>query len=228
MTVEERRRPAVGAQVKRWRADRGLTLANVAERTGLNVGYLSQIENDKASPSLACLASLGDALDVPIAWFLMDEVHHRSWCAPRSGRSPSRSSAGWSTSTGVRPGTSRSSRCGPLPPATGSARSSSIVLTKLGEKGQSDAPLADRCCRSWARRWSLGVVPPPSRRRMTAATSSDTLLDLHLRRLAARVDHNPKHRNGYRGAVQHGSRMLAGYSSGAAWRNTEYLRHRRR
>jgi mannose-6-phosphate isomerase-like protein (cupin superfamily) len=46
----------------------------VAERSGLNVGYLSQIENDKASPSLACLASIGDALDVPIAWFLIDEV----------------------------------------------------------------------------------------------------------------------------------------------------------
>ena len=30
-----------------------MTLANVAERTGLNVGYLSQIENDKASPSLS-------------------------------------------------------------------------------------------------------------------------------------------------------------------------------
>ena len=74
MTTEERRRPAVGAQVKRWRRDRGLTLATVAERSGLNVGYLSQIENDKASPSLACLASIGDALDVPIAWFLIDEV----------------------------------------------------------------------------------------------------------------------------------------------------------
>lgn len=74
MTVEERRRPAVGAQVKRWRTERGLTLANVAERTGLNVGYLSQIENDKASPSLTCLASIGDALDVPTAWFLIDEV----------------------------------------------------------------------------------------------------------------------------------------------------------
>ena len=74
MTVEERRRPAVGAQVKRWRTERGLTLANVAERAGLNIGYLSQIENDKASPSLACLASIGDALDVPIAWFLIDEV----------------------------------------------------------------------------------------------------------------------------------------------------------
>jgi transcriptional regulator with XRE-family HTH domain len=74
MTVEERRRPAVGAQIKRWRIDRGLTLAKVAERADLNIGYLSQIENDKASPSLACLASIGDALDVPIAWFLIDEV----------------------------------------------------------------------------------------------------------------------------------------------------------
>jgi transcriptional regulator with XRE-family HTH domain len=74
MTVEERRRPAVGAQVKRWRTERGLTLANVAERTGLNIGYLSQIENDKASPSLTCLASIGDAFDVPIAWFFIDEV----------------------------------------------------------------------------------------------------------------------------------------------------------
>ncbi len=72
--AEERRRPAVGRQVRHWRGERGLTLAVVAERSGLNVGYLSQIENDKASPSLACLASIGDALEVPIAWFLIDEV----------------------------------------------------------------------------------------------------------------------------------------------------------
>ena len=65
--------PAVGAQVRRWRAERGLTLARVATAAGLNVGYLSQIENDKASPSLSCLASLAGALDVPIAWFLVDE-----------------------------------------------------------------------------------------------------------------------------------------------------------
>ena len=74
MTIEERRRPAVGAQVKRWRTERGLTLAKVAARAALNIGYLSQIENDKASPSLACLASIADALDVPIAWFFIDEV----------------------------------------------------------------------------------------------------------------------------------------------------------
>src|SRR6187399_529215 len=51
-----RRRLLVGRQVRRWRMERGLTLAVVADRSGLNVGYLSQIENDKASPSLGCLA----------------------------------------------------------------------------------------------------------------------------------------------------------------------------
>ena len=74
MTTEERRRPAVGVQIKKWRTERGLTLANVAERSGLNVGYLSQIENDKASPSLHCLTSIATALEVPAAWFLIESV----------------------------------------------------------------------------------------------------------------------------------------------------------
>ena len=69
-----RRQPAVGIQIKKWRSTRGLTLANVAERSGLNVGYLSQIENDKASPSLACLTSIAAALDVPAAWFLIEDA----------------------------------------------------------------------------------------------------------------------------------------------------------
>jgi transcriptional regulator with XRE-family HTH domain len=67
-----RQRPMVGVQVRRRRHDRQLTLAEVAERTGLNVGYLSQVENDKASPSLETLAALAEALDVPITWFLID------------------------------------------------------------------------------------------------------------------------------------------------------------
>jgi transcriptional regulator with XRE-family HTH domain len=62
----------VGAQIRRRRRDRGLTLAAVADLTGLNIGYLSQVENDKASPSLETLSSLAAALDVPIAWFLLD------------------------------------------------------------------------------------------------------------------------------------------------------------
>jgi len=67
-----RRRPLVGARIRRRRVEQGLTLARVAERTGLNIGYLSQVENDKASPSLETLAALAEALDVPIAWFLLN------------------------------------------------------------------------------------------------------------------------------------------------------------
>jgi transcriptional regulator with XRE-family HTH domain len=68
------RRPPVGREIRRWRLDRGRTLAELAARSGLNVGYLSQIENDKASPSLDSLAAIGAALDVPPAWFLMSEA----------------------------------------------------------------------------------------------------------------------------------------------------------
>ena len=79
MTIEQpeegiRSRLLVGGQIRRWRIERGLTLARVAEHSGLNVGYLSQIENDKASPSLAVLGQIAETLDVSPAWFLMNDV----------------------------------------------------------------------------------------------------------------------------------------------------------
>ncbi|HEX2241469.1 MAG TPA: XRE family transcriptional regulator [Actinomycetota bacterium] len=75
-TTRERRktRPKVGAQIRRLRTDRGVTLAEVAVETGLNVGYLSQVETDKASPSLETLAAIGRALDVPITWFFSEFI----------------------------------------------------------------------------------------------------------------------------------------------------------
>jgi transcriptional regulator with XRE-family HTH domain len=72
--VAARRRLHVGRETRRWRRDRGLTLAVLAERSGLNVGYLSLIENEKAVPSLDALAAIADGLDVPAAWLLLDEV----------------------------------------------------------------------------------------------------------------------------------------------------------
>jgi transcriptional regulator with XRE-family HTH domain len=70
--MRARRKPLVGAQVRRLRSQRGLTLSQVGERTGHNLGYLSQIETDKASPSLETLAALADAFDVPITWLLTE------------------------------------------------------------------------------------------------------------------------------------------------------------
>ena len=67
-------RPDIGAEVRRWRQTRALTLAHVGEQSGLNVGYLSQIENGKAVPSLDALSAIAVALDVPIAWLFLDSA----------------------------------------------------------------------------------------------------------------------------------------------------------
>jgi len=66
------RRPDVGGEARRWRLTRRLTLAQVGDRSGLNVGYLSQIENGKAVPSLDALVAIAAALEVPIAWLFLD------------------------------------------------------------------------------------------------------------------------------------------------------------
>jgi len=71
-TAPEPNRLPVGREVRRWRQSRGLTLAQVGEASGLNIGYLSQIENEKAVPSLEALATIASALDVPAAWLLLD------------------------------------------------------------------------------------------------------------------------------------------------------------
>jgi mannose-6-phosphate isomerase-like protein (cupin superfamily) len=97
-------RPPVGREVRRWRRTRGLTLAQVSATSGLNVGYLSQIENDKALPSLDALVAIAAALDVPAAWLLLD-----STSAPRVVRASERPriAAGPAEATEVDGGTSR-------------------------------------------------------------------------------------------------------------------------
>ncbi|MFJ4471335.1 helix-turn-helix domain-containing protein [Streptomyces sp. NPDC089424] len=52
----------VGAAVRRRRRALELTLAVVAERSGLSVPFLSQVENDRARPSQSSLEKVADAL----------------------------------------------------------------------------------------------------------------------------------------------------------------------
>lgn len=52
----------VGAAVRRRRRALDLTLAVVAERSGLSVPFLSQIENERARPSQNSLEKVADAL----------------------------------------------------------------------------------------------------------------------------------------------------------------------
>jgi len=53
--------------LKAERRRRGLTLADVAERSGLDVGQLSRLENGKAAnPTLSTLARYAQAVGLPI------------------------------------------------------------------------------------------------------------------------------------------------------------------
>ncbi|MFE9767406.1 helix-turn-helix domain-containing protein [Streptomyces sp. NPDC005808] len=52
----------VGAAVRRRRRALDLTLAVVAERSGLSVPFLSQVENERARPSKSSLERVADAL----------------------------------------------------------------------------------------------------------------------------------------------------------------------
>ncbi|MFV0308540.1 MAG: helix-turn-helix domain-containing protein [Desertimonas sp.] len=55
-------RRELGAAVRSRRRQLGLTLGDVAERTGLSVPFLSQIETDFATPSLTSLFAVAEVL----------------------------------------------------------------------------------------------------------------------------------------------------------------------
>lgn len=69
---EGRLERAIGAQVRRMRADAGWTLAEMAARTGLSRAMLSKIENAQISCSLTTVARLAAALDVPVTALFRD------------------------------------------------------------------------------------------------------------------------------------------------------------
>src|SRR3546814_10556096 len=53
-----------GAALREFRAERGLTLAELSQRTGLPVSSLSKIENDKVELTIDKLLRISLALDV--------------------------------------------------------------------------------------------------------------------------------------------------------------------
>ncbi len=60
----------LGEQVRSIRKSRGITLKELAEQTGLSIGYISQIERDLTDPSLSTLRKISGALDVPTYLFM--------------------------------------------------------------------------------------------------------------------------------------------------------------
>ncbi len=60
---------AIAQRVRESRLQVGWTVGQLAVRSGISKGMLSKIENAQAAPSLATLARLSDALQVPVTAF---------------------------------------------------------------------------------------------------------------------------------------------------------------
>ena len=64
----------IGARLKRLRAINALTQEELASRTDLTKGYISQLENDTACPSIATLKDILDVFGVSMQEFFSDPV----------------------------------------------------------------------------------------------------------------------------------------------------------
>jgi len=64
----------LGAKIRSKRQDKGLTIRQLAEQSGLTPGFLSQIERDLAEPSITSLRKIARIIGVPVFHFLLDET----------------------------------------------------------------------------------------------------------------------------------------------------------
>lgn len=66
--TEERAQDDMGHKLRLRRKVKGLSLQEIAVRSGISIGQLSQIERGLSSPSLKSLRQICAALDMPMGW----------------------------------------------------------------------------------------------------------------------------------------------------------------
>lgn len=78
----------IGSMIRAIRKNKLLTLKDVARMTGLTQSLLSQIENEKAQPSIASLIAISRALDTPIAYLFGEDANRADSPVLRSSERP--------------------------------------------------------------------------------------------------------------------------------------------
>jgi len=63
----------LGKKIRDLRLRHGLTVQQLAEASGLSKGFISQVENERTSPSLATLRDLARALETSVAYLVVEE-----------------------------------------------------------------------------------------------------------------------------------------------------------
>ncbi len=76
---------AIGRELRAFRHQQGMTVAELARSSGLSIGMLSKIENGQTSPSLATLERLSRALSIPITAFFRGYEQHRNVVHVKAG-----------------------------------------------------------------------------------------------------------------------------------------------
>ncbi|MEX2482324.1 MAG: helix-turn-helix domain-containing protein [Gammaproteobacteria bacterium] len=84
-TDEARLAEAIGQQLRHFRAELKMTIAEVANLAGLSAGMVSKIERGLSSPSLATLAAIAAALNVPVTAFFRKYEEQRDCSYVRRG-----------------------------------------------------------------------------------------------------------------------------------------------
>ncbi|WP_291313772.1 helix-turn-helix domain-containing protein [Corynebacterium sp. UBA2622] len=71
-------REALGMSLRAYRADKGVTLRNLASQARVSSGYLSELERGRKEVSSELLQSICEALDTTVAEVLFDAVSNLS------------------------------------------------------------------------------------------------------------------------------------------------------
>ncbi len=90
----------IGEKIKKIRETKGLTIEDVAKKTGFSKEFLENIENGKVSPPLGIIVKLSKALDTMVA-NLFSEPGEKNYCVMRVKEQkvvPRKSSTGYNYS----------------------------------------------------------------------------------------------------------------------------------
>jgi transcriptional regulator with XRE-family HTH domain len=66
--------PFLGDRIRGLRKRRRMTLTQLADQTDLSAGYISQLERNLASPSIAALVNIAKTLGVTVQWFFSGDA----------------------------------------------------------------------------------------------------------------------------------------------------------
>lgn len=76
----------IGANIRRHRAQMGLTLTELAARSGLTKGALSKIETGQGTAAIATILRIAEALGIPLAELFADSEESAPYVLTRAGQ----------------------------------------------------------------------------------------------------------------------------------------------